>query len=78
MSTTELRKRLIEKIQDTSDENILAEVYRILEVSYQDEEIIVLTDAQKAKIDNGFKDIAEGRYLTNDQANKEIDEWLKK
>jgi predicted transcriptional regulator len=78
MSTTELRKRLVEKIQATSDESVLEEIYRILEVSSEDENPIVLSMDQKAQIDEGLKDIEEGRYLTNNQANKEIEEWLKK
>jgi predicted transcriptional regulator len=78
MSTTELRKRLVERIQSTSDETVLEEIYRILEVSSEEENPIVLSGEQKAKIEEGLKDIEEGRYLTNDQANKEIEEWLKK
>jgi predicted transcriptional regulator len=78
MSTAELRRRLVEKIQTTSDENILEEIYRILEVSSEEEDPIMLSGEQKAKIDKGLKDIEEGRYLTHDQANKEMEEWLKK
>ena len=57
---------------------ILEEVYRILEVSTQEVDMIVLSDDQKTKIDSGIKDIEEGRYLTHDEANREINEWLKK
>ena len=78
MLTKEMKKQLIDKIQSTDDANILEEVYRILEVSTQEVDMIVLSDDQKTKIDRGIKDIEEGRYLTHDEANREINEWLKK
>ena len=78
MLTKEMKKQLIDKIQSTEDANILEEVYRILEVSTQEVDMVILTDEQKAKIDQGISDIEEGRYLTHDEAKKEIVQWLKK
>lgn len=73
-----MKQQLINKIQSTDDANILEEVYRILEVSTQEVDKIVLSNDQKTKIDSGIKDIEEGRYLTHDEANREINAWLKK
>jgi len=78
MLKQEMKKRLIDKIQSTDDANIFEEVYRILEVSTRDVDMIVLSEDQKSKIDQGINDIEKGRYLTNDDANSEINEWLKK
>mgnify|MGYP003548574599 CR=1 FL=1 len=78
MSSKEMKKQLIDKIQSTEDDKILEEVYRILEVSTQEVDMIVLSSDQKGRIDKGIIDIEVGRYFTNDEANKEIDEWLKK
>ena len=78
MSSKEMKKKLIDKIQSTDDDKILEEVYRILEVSTQEVEIIMLSDHQKNQIEKGLRDVEEERLLTNDEANIEIDEWLKK
>jgi hypothetical protein len=78
MSTTELRKRLIDKIQKTDNENILKEAYRLLELETEDIEIYKLSDDQKKAISEARKQIEKGQFLTNDQADKEIDEWLSK
>jgi predicted transcriptional regulator len=78
MLSKEMKKQLIDKIQSTDDNNILEEVYRKLEVSTQEVDMIMLTDDQKTQIDKGIRDIEEGRFLTTDEANREIDEWLKK
>lgn len=78
MSTVELRKRLIDKIQTTKDERILEEAYRLLEIETEDIEIYKLNDDQKKAINEARQQIKNGQFLTDEQANKEIDEWLNK
>lgn len=78
MLSKEMKKELIDKINSTTDENILEEVYRILEIGTTEVEMIVLSDEQKKSIDKGIKDFEEGNYLTNEDANRQIEEWLKK
>lgn len=74
MSSKEMKKQLIDKIQSTEDDKILEEVYRVLEVSSREVDMIILADDQKAQIDKGMRDVEEGRCLTNDDANREITE----
>ncbi len=76
MSTVDLRKRLIDKIQKTEDENLLKEAYRLLELETENIEIYKLSDEQRKAIHEGREQISKGQFLSNDQANKEIDEWL--
>ena len=78
MSTVELRKRLIEKIQKTQDDRILEEAFRLLELeTTEDIEIYKLNDDQKKAISEARQQIKNGQFLTEEQSNKEIDEWLK-
>ncbi|MDQ6610666.1 MAG: hypothetical protein M3Y85_12685 [Bacteroidota bacterium] len=76
MSTIELRKRLIEKIQSTDDEHLLEEAYRLLQSASDDTGIYQLNEGQKAAINEGRQQIREGNHLTDKDANNEIDEWL--
>jgi hypothetical protein len=78
MSTIELRKRLIDKIQKTDNESLLEEAYRLLELETQDIEVYKLTDDQRKAANEGRQQIKNGEFLTDDQANQEIDEWLSK
>jgi hypothetical protein len=78
MSTVELRKRLIDKIQKTQDDRILEEAYRLLELETEDTEIYKLNDDQKKAINEARQQIKNGQFLTEEQANQEIDEWLNK
>ncbi len=78
MSTTELKQILIEKIQLTDDLQLLEEAYRLLEVDDEHAEVFVLTETQHQAIETARQQIQSGQYLTHEQANKEIDEWLEK
>ena len=78
MSTIELRRRLIDKIQKTENEDLLAEAYRLLELETEDIEFYKLNDDQRKAINEARQQINSGQFLTDDQSNKEIDEWLSK
>ena len=78
MSTKELRKLLIEKIQLTDDNKLLEEASRLLEIEIEESEVYILNDKQKEAIEEGRKNIIKGEYLTDEESNKEIDEWLSK
>jgi hypothetical protein len=43
-----------------------------------DSEIYRLSDNQKVAIDTAINQINNGDFLTSEQANKEINEWLNK
>lgn len=78
MSEIELRKRLIEKIKITEDKKLLEEAYRLMEMDVEDPEIYRLNDDQKASVEESKAQIKDGKYLSDDKANNDIDEWLVK
>ncbi len=59
MSTIELKKRLIDKIQKTDNENLLGEAFRLLEMESEDIEIYKLNDGQKKAIEEARKQITK-------------------
>jgi len=77
MSTVELRKKLIERISNTDDEKLLEEAFRLLEMN-NDFDIYKLNQNQKEAIEEARGQVKRGKYLADDQANKDIDEWLKR
>jgi hypothetical protein len=78
MSTVELRKKLIERIKETEDEKILEEAFRLLEMDTNDFEIYKLNEDQKKTIEGSRAQIKNGQFLTDNQVNKDTDEWLGK
>jgi predicted transcriptional regulator len=78
MKSTELKKRLIDKIQKSENNYLLEEAYRLLELETQDIEVYKLNDEQKSAVAEAREQIKNGQVLTDEQANQEIDSWLKK
>lgn len=78
MTTKELRHKVIEKINELDDENLLHDLIRLIEDSTEDIEKYRLSDNHKKAINKAIDQIEKGDYLTNEQSNKQIDEWLNK
>lgn len=78
MTTKELKNKLIGRINLINDEDILNEVYRLIDDSLEDSEIFLLSENHKQVIEEAKSQIDRGEVLTNEQANKEISIWLKK
>jgi hypothetical protein len=76
MTTKELRNKVIRKINQVDDEEILNEIYRLLEDSIEDDEIFQLSENHVIAIEEAKKQIDQGESMTNEQANLEIGEWL--
>ena len=72
------KKQLIDKIQHIKNKDLLDEAIRLLDLESEDIEIFKLNNDQKDAIDQARQQIKLGLYLTNEQANSEIEEWLKK
>ena len=78
MSTQELKKQVIEKLETLDDDIILDEIYRLLQISTTDHEIYSFTDLQMHILNERDSEIDNGIFLTEEEADKEAEEWLKK
>ena len=72
-----LKERLIKKINETEDQKTLEEVYRLLEINF-DDEIYILSEEERAAIDEGLEQIKNGQYISSEEAHKQTEEWLKR
>lgn len=78
MTSIELKNKIILKVRQVNDEEVLNEIYKLLDDSLDDSEIMMLSDNHKNAIEVAKEQIEKGEYLTNEQANKEMDKWLNK
>ena len=77
MSTLEIKKMLIRKIKSLDNKDLLVEVYHILDIEKEEFDTLVLNNEQKKSILQGEKDIQNGKFLTDEEANEDIEKWLK-
>ena len=70
MTTLERKKILKERI-DFSDEATLEKIEKLL-----DEEVFILSDKQIMQIKEAKAEYLKGNFLTEEEANKDIEKWL--
>ncbi|MEP7197610.1 MAG: hypothetical protein ABI851_13905 [Saprospiraceae bacterium] len=78
MSASELKLQIINKVTSITDELILEEIFRIVNLESEMDLIYRLTDDEQKAIDLGLKDIIEGRVYSSESAENMIKEWVKK
>ena len=78
MKTIELRKKLINEINLSKNKGLLEEFYHFLNLENEIQETYELNMQQKSAIAEARKQVENGDYLTNQQANQEIEKWLSK
>lgn len=78
MSVIELRKKIMKRVSSIENEEILKEIYDIIEAEADLEPVYKLTDEERNAIEIGLKDLREGRVVSSTKANELIQEWLKK
>jgi hypothetical protein len=77
MTVIELKQHLIQKINHTKNNRILEEVYRLLENEEADNTNFTLSEEQKSAIAESQAQYRNGQIITGEQADKDVDEWLK-
>ena len=78
MQTAELKSKLINKIMSINDEHLLMEAIRLISMEGSDEEeVFIFSETQSEKIEAALHQIEKGEYLIAEDANKEIQQWLK-
>ena len=78
MTTMELKQKVISKINQVNDANLLTEIFKLLETEFDDPEIYHLSERHKQVVEDAITQIERGEYITNKQSENEIDEWLGK
>jgi len=78
MTGYELKQRLIGKIKQIENNELLEEMYRLITNDETDNNIYVLSDEQLNAVQEGQLQYLNGQFLTEDQADKDIEEWLGK
>lgn len=74
MPIIKIKEKLLQRISEIEDENLLNEVYDMVR---EDAEVYKISAPQKEAVERGLNDIKNGRTISHEDAGKDIDEWLK-
>jgi hypothetical protein len=77
MSSAELQLKLdvISKITELKEIRVIREIKKLLDFEL-DEDVFVLSKQQKNRIAEARKEYANGEISSNEEVNKEIEQWL--
>lgn len=77
MTIANLKKEILQKINDVDDALILEEIHRILFDNNSSKGIYTFSAAQEIELDNIVAEIEKGGFISHQQAEKDLDQWLK-
>lgn len=78
MKAIKIKEKLINEINLSKNKNLLEEFYQFLNLENEIQEPYQLNEEQNSAVAEAREQIKKGDYLTNEEANQEIDEWLRK
>ena len=78
MSETELKNEIVGVLLDVHDIDFLEEIKRLLNEKTTLEAAEKIPDFVLKEIEEGEAEIERGEFYTEEEANKDTDEWLKK
>lgn len=73
MTAIALKKYLVSRINLIDDDSVLDKIKKIVE---KEEKVYVLSDYQLDKLAKSRKQIEDGNFLTQDEMDKKVEEWL--
>lgn len=76
MTVLELKKRIIGKIKNSEDSELLEEVYRLMNTDDEDTRVYVLSEEQKSVVEEAIKQIDNGEFISGEESDAEIKQWL--
>jgi regulatory protein YycI of two-component signal transduction system YycFG len=76
MQTAQLRDMVIDKIYGINDSDYLRALKKILDMRQTSGEVYHLNEEQKSMIRLSKQQISNGEYISNEDLEKEEDQWL--
>ncbi|CAN5515065.1 hypothetical protein BH09BAC6_BH09BAC6_06660 [soil metagenome] len=78
MTVIELKAKLIEKINNTNDYELLDHISEVFEFESRVDETYEMSPGEIEAVNEGLEQIKNGQWLSHEEANSQVAEWLKK
>ena len=79
MSTAELKEKLIAQINGTDNDELLSEISTMLYIESKSVNgVYQMSEAEREAVEDGLNQIKNGQWISNEEANRQIEEWLRK
>jgi len=79
MSTAELKEKLIAQINHTDNDELLSEISTMLYVESKSVNgVYQMSEAEREAVEDGLNQIRNGQWISDEEANRQVEEWLRK
>ena len=79
MSTAELKEKLIAQINKTDNDELLIEISTMLNIESKSiDGIYQMSEAEREAVKDGLNQIKNGQWISDEEANRQVEEWLRK
>ncbi len=72
------REKVLHKIQNTKDDNLLEEVLKMIDIQAELDEVTELSLEEENAIEEGLSDVMEGRIYEDKDVKEFFQQWLQK
>ena len=72
------REKVLHKIQNTKDDNLLQEVLKMIDIQAELDEVTELSLEEENAIEEGLSDVREGRMYEDKDVKEFFQQWLQK
>lgn len=77
MDNSALKESIIKKVEGINDPELLAYLDKLIDIE-NSTKVYYMSDEEKKMVNEGWEAYKSGDYINGDDADREIDEWLKK
>jgi len=79
MSTAELKEKLIAQINKTDNDELLIEISTMLHIESKSiDGVYQMSQAERDAVEDGLNQIKNGQWISDEEANRRAEEWLRK
>lgn len=68
---TQLKEKLIAKIDSTTDEELLRQLLRVIDLESKTDEYYALSTEEKEAVNEGIAQLNKGLFISNEDANSQ-------
>lgn len=77
MDNSALKESIIKKVEGINDPRLLAYLDKLIDIE-NSTKVYYMSNEEKKMVNEGWEAYKNGDYINGDDADREIDEWLKK
>jgi predicted transcriptional regulator len=76
MTVVELKEKIIAKISETDDEELLEHISDLIDFEHND--VHEMSQGEIEAVEDGIRQIENGQSVPHEEVKRRMDEWLKK